>query len=138
MRTGVSGSCSWPSRVSPASRSSPPARRCSTGGHAATVEQIAPPRAPHLGAHRTRSRRHLVRADDRHVAAVRFRRATGTVPGVPVRPLIAETYGAELRALGRSRGLDAVGIAPASVLQRARDALHERKAAGLHDGMAFT
>ena len=44
----------------------------------------------------------------------------------------------ELTGLGRSLGLDAVGIAPARVQERARHALEERKAAGLHDGMQFT
>jgi epoxyqueuosine reductase len=44
----------------------------------------------------------------------------------------------ELKALGRAEGLDAVGIAPAAPLRRARAALEERKAAGLHAGMAFT
>ena len=44
----------------------------------------------------------------------------------------------ELKALGRAEGLDAVGIAPADPLRRARTALEERKAAGLHAGMAFT
>ena len=44
----------------------------------------------------------------------------------------------ELKALGRAEGLDAVGIAAADPLRRARAALEERKAAGLHAGMAFT
>jgi epoxyqueuosine reductase len=44
----------------------------------------------------------------------------------------------DLLAVGRAAGLAAVGIAPASDLERARSALEERKAAGLHDGMAFT
>ncbi len=35
-------------------------------------------------------------------------------------------------------GLDAIGVAPARPLERARVALVERKAAGLHDGMQFT
>jgi epoxyqueuosine reductase len=48
------------------------------------------------------------------------------------------TSAGTLLALARRSGLDAVGITSASVLERARAALHERKAAGLHDGMAFT
>ena len=41
-------------------------------------------------------------------------------------------------AVGRANGLDAVGVAPARTLTRARSALLERRAAGLHAGMAFT
>lgn len=55
---------------------------------------------------------------------------------MPVADLAA--YADELAALGRAHGLDAVGVAPASVFERARRALHERKAAGLDGGMAFT
>jgi epoxyqueuosine reductase len=44
----------------------------------------------------------------------------------------------EVERLGRGAGLDAVGIAPATPLIRARRALEQRKAAGLHAGMAFT
>ena len=44
----------------------------------------------------------------------------------------------ELRHLARPHGITHLGVAPASVLQRARDALIERRAAGLHDGMQFT
>lgn len=47
-------------------------------------------------------------------------------------------YARELEALGRQQGLDAFGIAPAAPFHRALQALHERKAAGLHGGMAFT
>ncbi len=43
-----------------------------------------------------------------------------------------------LLALGRAEGLDAVGTTDASPFVEARTALHERKAAGLHGGMAFT
>ncbi|HWC68489.1 MAG TPA: tRNA epoxyqueuosine(34) reductase QueG [Acidimicrobiales bacterium] len=50
----------------------------------------------------------------------------------------ATEYADDLLAVGRAAGLDATGIASASVLDRARAALDERKAAGLHDGMAFT
>ena len=44
----------------------------------------------------------------------------------------------QVEALGRAHGLAAVGIAPARPLRRARAALDERKALGLHDGMDFT
>lgn len=43
-----------------------------------------------------------------------------------------------LESVGRERGLDAIGVARAEVLTRARRALEQRKAAGLHDGMQFT
>lgn len=45
---------------------------------------------------------------------------------------------AELKALGRREGLDAVGIAPADRFDRTREHLLERRAAGLHGGMNFT
>jgi len=44
----------------------------------------------------------------------------------------------EIVDLGRRHGIEHLGVAPASVLERARSALHERKAAGLHAGMEFT
>ncbi len=44
----------------------------------------------------------------------------------------------EVERIGRAAGLDAVGIAPATPLVRARRVLESRKAAGLHDGMNFT
>ncbi len=40
--------------------------------------------------------------------------------------------------MAAERGIPHLGVAPATVLDRARAALHERKAAGLHAGMAFT
>ena len=43
-----------------------------------------------------------------------------------------------LTRLAQDHGLDRVGIAPADVLHRARTAIVERKAAGLHDTMQFT
>lgn len=49
-------------------------------------------------------------------------------------PIAAE----ELLALGRAAGLSAAGVAPAEPFERARRTLEERKAAGLHAGMAFT
>jgi epoxyqueuosine reductase len=45
---------------------------------------------------------------------------------------------AELVALGRAQGLDAVGVAPAAPFAQARHDLEERKSRGLHAGMAFT
>ena len=47
-------------------------------------------------------------------------------------------YLEELRALGEAAGLDRIGVAPATVLARARSILVERRAAGLHDTMQFT
>ena len=45
---------------------------------------------------------------------------------------------ADLVALGRAQGLDAVGVAPATPFATTRRHLERRKAAGLHGGMAFT
>ncbi len=44
----------------------------------------------------------------------------------------------ELRSTGLASGLDAVGIAPAEAFLDTRRHLQERRAAGLHGGMAFT
>jgi epoxyqueuosine reductase len=44
----------------------------------------------------------------------------------------------ELRRLAATHGIAHLGVAPASVMERARRALHERKAAGLDAGMQFT
>jgi epoxyqueuosine reductase len=44
----------------------------------------------------------------------------------------------EVERVGRAAGLTAVGIAPATPLVRARQALEDRRSAGLHGGMAFT
>ena len=44
----------------------------------------------------------------------------------------------ELVALAAEHDIHHVGVAPADVLERARTALVERKAAGLHAGMEFT
>jgi epoxyqueuosine reductase len=43
-----------------------------------------------------------------------------------------------LWALAREHGVEHLGVAPASVLERARRILHERRAAGLAAGMNFT
>jgi epoxyqueuosine reductase len=45
---------------------------------------------------------------------------------------------AQLRALAAEHGIDHLGVTSADVLDRARRTLHERKAAGLDAGMAFT
>lgn len=47
-------------------------------------------------------------------------------------------YVQRLSQIGRDNGLDHVGIAPASVFDRARSALIQRKAEGLADTMQFT
>jgi epoxyqueuosine reductase len=44
----------------------------------------------------------------------------------------------ELRDLGRPFGIEHLGVAPATVLERARRVLHERRDAGLSAEMAFT
>lgn len=44
----------------------------------------------------------------------------------------------EITEMAAEFGITKLGVAPASVLDRARNALHERKAAGLHAGMGFT
>lgn len=44
----------------------------------------------------------------------------------------------ELVAIGAEHGITHLGVAPATVLDRAREALTSRKAAGLHAGMQFT
>ncbi|MCU1400207.1 MAG: hypothetical protein JWN62_3316 [Acidimicrobiales bacterium] len=51
---------------------------------------------------------------------------------------IDDAYVQSLRELAQRCGLDRMGLAPAAVMQRARDALEARKAAGLHDTMQFT
>jgi epoxyqueuosine reductase len=63
-------------------------------------------------------------------------RVPARTPIVPAAP--GDRYAGELLAIGLASGLDAVGITSAAVLDRARAVLHERKAVGLHDGMAFT
>ncbi|MET0578976.1 MAG: tRNA epoxyqueuosine(34) reductase QueG [Ilumatobacteraceae bacterium] len=44
----------------------------------------------------------------------------------------------ELRAVAAEHGIEHLGVAPAAVLERARRVLHERRDAGLADGMGFT
>ncbi|HUF96767.1 MAG TPA: tRNA epoxyqueuosine(34) reductase QueG [Ilumatobacter sp.] len=52
-------------------------------------------------------------------------------------PAAAPTWD-ELVVMLTERGIEHVGVAPASVLERARTALHSRKAAGLSADMGFT
>ena len=47
-------------------------------------------------------------------------------------------YLATLVALGQRCGLEHIGVAPATVMERARSALQTRKQSGLHDSMQFT
>lgn len=56
----------------------------------------------------------------------------------PARPAPTPCSAAELVALGRERGLAAVGVAVADPLERARRALADRVARGFDGGMAFT
>jgi epoxyqueuosine reductase len=51
---------------------------------------------------------------------------------------IDAAYVDALRALGAEHGLDHIGFAPATVMDRARTALVERKRSGLSDSMEFT
>jgi epoxyqueuosine reductase len=53
-------------------------------------------------------------------------------------PESAAAYAAAVLEVGRSAGLDAVGVAPAEPFLRARACIEERRAAGLHAGMSFT
>lgn len=50
----------------------------------------------------------------------------------------AALYTEHLRTLGLAHGIDRIGVAPATVMQRARETLHSRKSVGLHDTMQFT
>jgi len=43
-----------------------------------------------------------------------------------------------LRAIASRHGIEHLGVAPATVMERAREILFERRAAGLHDEMQFT
>jgi epoxyqueuosine reductase len=54
------------------------------------------------------------------------------------RPARRVPASAELIALGRAQGLDAVGVAPAAAFDTTRRHLEHRKAAGLDGGMQFT
>ncbi|HKA82809.1 MAG TPA: tRNA epoxyqueuosine(34) reductase QueG [Acidimicrobiales bacterium] len=60
------------------------------------------------------------------------------MPTVLVRPPRRVPRVADLAALGRAHGLDAVGVAPAGPFATTRRHLERRGAAGLHGGMAFT
>jgi len=60
-------------------------------------------------------------------------------PKVDVSDFASRTaYTEAILEIGTSGGLDRVGVAPAQVMERAHQALVERKAAGLHDTMQFT
>jgi epoxyqueuosine reductase len=71
------------------------------------------------------------------VAATGAGRHDGLVP-TAVRPARRVPASADLVALGRAQGLDAVGVAPATAFDTTRRHLEQRKAAGLHAGMRFT
>jgi epoxyqueuosine reductase len=60
------------------------------------------------------------------------------VPTVLVRPPRRVPRVADLVAVGRAHGLDAVGVAPAGPFATTRRHLERRRSAGLHGGMAFT
>lgn len=59
-------------------------------------------------------------------------------PADPLPPVADEAYLQMLVDLMRPHGVTHVGVAPASVLERARSALHDRLDRGLTDGMQFT
>ena len=67
----------------------------------------------------------------------RWRRRLASYAGAVRRPAPLPSL-EELRELGRPFGIEHVGVAPATVLERARRALHERRDAGLAAGMGFT
>ena len=65
----------------------------------------------------------------------------GIVPLANQQPFSREeaaAYTERLLALGAEKGIDRLGVAPATTMQRARETLHARKAVGLHDTMQFT
>jgi epoxyqueuosine reductase len=65
----------------------------------------------------------------------------GIVPLASQQPFSREeaaAYTEQLRALGLANGIDRIGAAPATIMQRARETLHSRKSLGLHDTMQFT
>ena len=65
----------------------------------------------------------------------------GIVPLVNQQPFSREeaaAYTKQLLALGADNGINRLGVAPATTMQRARETLHARKAVGLHDTMQFT
>ena len=65
----------------------------------------------------------------------------GIVPLANQQPFSREeaaAYTERLLALGVENGIDRLGVAPATTMQRARETLHARKAVGLHDSMQFT
>jgi epoxyqueuosine reductase len=56
----------------------------------------------------------------------------------PLPEALDAAYVAELTALAARYGITRTGVAPATVMTRARAELHRRRDAGLHDGMQFT
>jgi epoxyqueuosine reductase len=65
----------------------------------------------------------------------------GIVPLANQQPFSREeaaAYTEQLVALGAANGIDRLGVAPAVIMQRARETLYARKSAGLHDTMQFT
>ena len=65
----------------------------------------------------------------------------GIVPLANQQPFSREeaaAYTEQLLALGAANGIDRLGVAPATTMQRTRETLHARKAVGLHDTMQFT
>jgi len=65
----------------------------------------------------------------------------GIVPLANQQPFSREeaaAYTEQLLALGAAKGIDRLGVAPATTMQRARETLHARKSVGLHDTMQFT
>lgn len=65
----------------------------------------------------------------------------GIVPLANQQPFSREAaaaYTEHMCALGLAHGIDRIGVAPASIMQRARETLHSRKSVGLHDTMQFT
>ena len=65
----------------------------------------------------------------------------GIVPLANQQPFSREeaaAYTEQLLALGTAHGIDRIGVAPATTMQRARETLHARKSLGLHDTMQFT
>jgi epoxyqueuosine reductase len=59
-------------------------------------------------------------------------------PSDPPPPPVDAAYLDALVAVAEQHGITHTGVAPATVMDRARDELVRRRRAGLHDGMAFT
>ena len=66
---------------------------------------------------------------------------TVTAAAVRLRPCAAPSpcpASMTCASIGREHGIEHLGVAPAGVLERARQALHDRRRAGLDAGMGFT